>query len=65
MCNSELNQPPGSAEIERLQRLARAAKNQKERRNIFAKLEELTGGRRETRTLEGDTRFIRTRVDYE
>ena len=54
-----------SAEIARLQQAARDATTAKDRNVIFRKLEELTGGGTETKTLEGHTRFIRTRVDYD
>lgn len=55
--------PKIEAEIERLQEEARITPHGKERNAIFRKLEELTGGGRETRTIEGNTRFIRTRTN--
>lgn len=54
-----------SDQIAELQNAAREAGDVKTRREIFQQLEELTGGGIETRTIEGNTRWIRTRVDYD
>ena len=50
-------------DIQRLLAMARTEPDARKRQNIFRRLDEITGGGVETRTLYGDTRFTPTRTE--